>query len=157
MESGKCNCPQVCLAIIPSTINYHHLIAIRYNLEQHGLVGRCTVLEGDNREVCPEGEADRVSLGLIPSSEVSWRTACLALRDRGGLLHIHGNVETTKEQPRKEAFREYAEAVREKINVILNEVKKKEFCVSVSHIECIKSYAPRIFHLVVDLTCENKC
>ena len=120
-------------------------------------MGRCTVLEGDNREVCPEGEADRVSLGLIPSSEVSWRTACLALRDRGGLLHIHGNVETTKEQPRKEAFREYAEAVREKINVILNEVKKKEFCVSVSHIECIKSYAPRIFHLVVDLTCENKC
>jgi len=143
--------------VIACEWNPASVTALRYNLEQHGLVGRCTVLEGDNRDVCPEGEADRVSLGLIPSSEVSWRTACLALRDRGGLLHIHGNVETTKEQPRKEAFREYAEAVREKINVILNEVKKKEFCVSVSHIECIKSYAPRIFHLVVDLTCENKC
>ena len=119
------------------------------------MAGRCTVLEGDNRDVCPRGVADRVNLGLIPSSEVSWRSACLALRDRGGVLHVHGNVETTKDQPRTEAFREYAETVRERINGILSEVKKKDFVVSVDHIECVKSYAPRIFHLVVDLKCEN--
>ena len=112
------------------------------------------MLEGDNREVCPRGLADRVSLGLIPSSEVSWRTACLALKDRGGVLHVHGNVETTRETPRKVAFREYAETVRGRINGILNEIKKKEFSVVVDHIECVKSYAPRIFHLVVDLKCE---
>lgn len=43
--------------------------------------------------MCPRGIADRVNLGLIPSSESGWLTACAALRpDTGGWLHIHGNV-----------------------------------------------------------------
>ena len=43
--------------------------------------------------MCPRGIADRVNLGLIPSSEGGWETACIALRsDRGGWLYIHGNV-----------------------------------------------------------------
>ncbi|CBZ51154.1 hypothetical protein NCLIV_042270 [Neospora caninum Liverpool] len=37
------------------------------------------------------GKADRVSLGLIPSSEQAWRTALsLIHRERGGMLHVHG-------------------------------------------------------------------
>lgn len=35
-----------------------------------------------------------MNLGLIPSSEGSWPTACSALKSTGGVLHIHGNVET---------------------------------------------------------------
>ena len=39
--------------------------------------------------------ADRVNLGLIPSSEEGWPVACAALkRSTGGWLHIHGNVST---------------------------------------------------------------
>ena len=39
--------------------------------------------------------ADRVNLGLIPSSEEGWPTACAALKTlTGGWLHIHGNVAT---------------------------------------------------------------
>ena len=40
------------------------------------------------------GFADRVNLGLIPSSEAGWRTACRALRSTGAVLHLHGNVNT---------------------------------------------------------------
>jgi len=37
--------------------------------------------------------ADRINLGLIPSSEAGWRTACAALKvDTGGILHVHANV-----------------------------------------------------------------
>jgi hypothetical protein len=33
---------------------------------------------------------------LIPSSQESWRTACLALKeDTGGILHIHHNLQVT--------------------------------------------------------------
>ena len=47
--------------------------------------------------MCPRYVADRVNLGLIPSSEPGWRTACLALKSQtGGILHIHGNVNTRK-------------------------------------------------------------
>ncbi len=39
--------------------------------------------------------ADRVNLGLLPSSEAGWPVACAALRpDTGGWLHVHGNVST---------------------------------------------------------------
>ena len=37
--------------------------------------------------------ADRVNLGLIPSSEAGWPVACMALKPcTGGILHIHENV-----------------------------------------------------------------
>ena len=37
--------------------------------------------------------ADRVNLGLIPTSESGWLTACAALRrDVGGVLHVHAAV-----------------------------------------------------------------
>lgn len=40
-----------------------------------------------------QGVADHVNLGLIPTSEAGWPVACAALRsDRGGWLHVHGNV-----------------------------------------------------------------
>ena len=66
---------------------------LRRGLAANGVEERCVVHVGDCREVCPRGLADRVNLGLVPSSEVGWPAACAALRpDRGGWLHIHGNV-----------------------------------------------------------------
>ena len=45
--------------------------------------------------MAPKGVADRVLLGLIPSSEDSWNVACCCLRpDKGGWIHVHGNVST---------------------------------------------------------------
>lgn len=39
-----------------------------------------------------QGEADRVLLGLLPSSELAWPTAVAALKPQGGWMHVHGNV-----------------------------------------------------------------
>ncbi|XP_071099251.1 tRNA wybutosine-synthesizing protein 2 homolog [Haliotis cracherodii] len=67
--------------------------ALRRNLHLNRVQDRCTVYIGDNRQVCPVDVADRVNLGLIPSSEMGWPVACAALKaDSGGILHIHGNV-----------------------------------------------------------------
>lgn len=38
--------------------------------------------------------ADRVNLGLIPSSEEGWPVAVQVLKLSGGILHIHGNITT---------------------------------------------------------------
>ena len=47
-----------------------------------------------------ENFADRVNLGLIPSSEEGWPIACAALKSStGGWLHIHGNVATYHTRP----------------------------------------------------------
>jgi tRNA wybutosine-synthesizing protein 3 len=49
--------------------NPEALKAIRYNLVSNNVADRCTVFEGDNRKLAPKGVADRVLLGLIPTSE----------------------------------------------------------------------------------------
>lgn len=53
---------------------------------------RCEVRQGDCGQVAPHGVADRVSLGLLPSSECGWAAAVAALKPSGGMLHVHGNV-----------------------------------------------------------------
>ena len=45
--------------------------------------------------MCLRGIADRVNLGLVPSSREGWPVACAALKPlTGGVLHIHHNVNT---------------------------------------------------------------
>ncbi|XP_041466259.1 tRNA wybutosine-synthesizing protein 2 homolog isoform X2 [Lytechinus variegatus] len=79
--------------------NPHAVNALQKNLELNSVNERCIVLEGDNRKVCPVGVANRVNLGLIPSSEKGWPVACAALNPMtGGVLHIHGNVDSYPHQ-----------------------------------------------------------
>jgi len=70
--------------------------ALYRNLEiNHVTKERCEVLYGDNRKVTPKNIADRVNLGLIPTSSASWGVACECLnQSKGGWLHIHENVES---------------------------------------------------------------
>ncbi|KAL6567498.1 hypothetical protein OROGR_001166 [Orobanche gracilis] len=77
--------------------NPHAIVALRRNLHANAVADRCIVLEGDNRVTAPKGVADRVCLGLLPSSECSWVAAVRALRDEGGMLHIHGNAKDIEE------------------------------------------------------------
>ncbi|XP_063242592.1 tRNA wybutosine-synthesizing protein 2 homolog [Bacillus rossius redtenbacheri] len=67
----------------------HALHALRYNLERNKVTHKCVVHPGDCNKVCPSRVADRVNLGLLPSSRISWPVACGALKNSGGVLHIH--------------------------------------------------------------------
>ncbi|KAF2304683.1 hypothetical protein GH714_037467 [Hevea brasiliensis] len=77
--------------------NPHAVEALKRNLEANSVSDRSVVLEGDNRMIAPRGVANRVCLGLLPSSEGSWVTAVRALRIEGGMLHVHGNVKDSEE------------------------------------------------------------
>ncbi|CAG5116343.1 unnamed protein product [Candidula unifasciata] len=68
------------------------VIALKRNLLINGVAERCTIHEGDNRMLQLPPVADRVNLGLIPSSEEGWPVAVRVLKLSGGILHIHGNV-----------------------------------------------------------------
>ncbi len=132
--------------------------ALRNNLELNGCQERCVVLEGDNREKCPVNVADRVNLGLIPTSEMSWKTAVYALRaETGGWLHVHGNVDVKKSGGGKGKERAewsaWAGLVRDRIRELAEERCGGGWMVRVGHVEYVKSYGPRVDHLVVDLEC----
>jgi tRNA wybutosine-synthesizing protein 2 len=47
---------------------------------------------GDNRQLDLIDAVDRISLGLIPTSEFGWPIALRALKPRGGMLHVHNNI-----------------------------------------------------------------
>ncbi|XP_051125292.1 tRNA wybutosine-synthesizing protein 2/3/4 isoform X2 [Andrographis paniculata] len=125
--------------------NPHAIEALHHNLQTNSVADRCLVLEGDNRVTAPKGVADRVCLGLLPSSECSWVTAVRVLRDEGGMLHIHGNVKDREEVS-------WATHVVQSISSIAKS-EGRNWKVSVEHVERVKWYAPHIRHLVADVKC----
>ncbi|CAI5474529.1 unnamed protein product [Closterium sp. Yama58-4] len=110
---------------------------------------RYAVLEGDNRVVAPVGVADRVLLGLIPSSEASWRTAIRCLKPKeGGVAHVHGNVVDVEEQQWTDhVVWEFEKLARE---------EGRSWEVKAVHLERVKWYAPHIRHVVLDVCCKPK-
>ncbi|KAK3188377.1 hypothetical protein Dsin_027938 [Dipteronia sinensis] len=127
--------------------NPHAVEALKYNLQANSVSDRCIVLEGDNRITAPKGVADRVCLGLIPTSESSWVTAVRALRTEGGMLHVHGNVKDSGEGL-------WTDHVSKSISEIaISEGHCWE--VTVEHVERVKWYAPHIRHLVADVKCRQ--
>jgi tRNA G37 N-methylase Trm5 len=129
------------------------LAFLRYNLEQNGVASRATVVEGDCRvrlreEKIVELDFDRVSLGLLPSSEGGWKIAVEALRkDTGGWLHIHGNVSVQERDI-------WAMWVCRRLSEIYNELyggDSQNVWVLCHRIERVKSFAPKVDHLVADV------
>ncbi|GBG26061.1 tRNA wybutosine-synthesizing protein 2-like [Hondaea fermentalgiana] len=126
--------------------NADALAALRKNLALNSVEDRCTVYAGDCRvsvEKSLRGIADRVNLGLIPSSRPFWPTGVQALHEtRGGWLHIHENV------VRKECDAFVKDMLAE-IQALLPE----GWTAACNHVERVKSYSPHVDHIVADVRC----
>ena len=121
---------------------------MKLNLTKNKVSEKCLVLEGDNRENCPKNVADHVNLGLLPSAELSFEAACGALKqDFGGILHIHANVKTITDS--KVDWQIWADKTRATIQNILG----INWSVEQILIFPVKSFAPKVHHLVLDLKC----
>lgn len=174
--------------------NPHAVVALRNNLDLNGVADRCQIHFGDNRKLKLSNVADRVNLGLIPSSEEGWPIACRVLKqDAGGILHIHQNVESfpgktlqplgssemeehwpspqqiistqlkngapsdsrrkTLSVATKPEWQRWAEAAETRIATLLHQVHRKPWKTQILHIQPVKSYAPHVDHIVLDLEC----
>ncbi|NXT22119.1 TYW2 protein, partial [Syrrhaptes paradoxus] len=174
--------------------NGHAVEALQRNLVLNGVQDRCRIHHGDSRQLELQDVADRVNLGLIPSSEEGWPVACRVLKKgTGGVLHIHHNVESLPtwgppqtpilwaergsleeassdrvtqyqsptEDSRKETpaarirpeWQRWAEDTAARIRELLAELHGQPWRTSILHIEAVKSYAPHVHHLVLDLEC----
>ncbi|KAL7463961.1 hypothetical protein ACHAXS_004312 [Conticribra weissflogii] len=141
--------------------NPHALNALRFNLKVNGVEDRCTVLEGDCRvtlkallEKSYNGDVgskiasfDRISLGLLPSCEGGWATAVSCLRqEKGGWLHIHANVPVAERD-------NWAHWLCRSLRNILknNHPDRSQWNAVCTHIEKVKSFAPKVDHVVADV------
>jgi tRNA(Phe) wybutosine-synthesizing methylase Tyw3 len=131
--------------------NPNSVLALRENLRRAGVLARCTVHEGDNRVTSVQlldTIADRVLLGLLPSSVEGWPLAARALKATGGTIHVHENVH-------EGILAQWVEDTRAKFETLLQGLGK-QLTVSIVHLERVKSYAPRVYHVVLDLDCVPK-
>jgi tRNA1(Val) A37 N6-methylase TrmN6 len=139
--------------------NNDAIFALKYNLQQNKVHDRATIIEGDSRMRLMEDpfrdiQMDRISLGLLPSSEGGWRTAIRMLnKDKGGWLHIHGNVPVNEKQ--KWCFWACL-----KLYKMYREIHGGDDITSIgrgspfilcNHLERVKSFAPKVDHLVADI------
>ena len=77
--------------------NENSILALKYNLDIANVsTNTYKLYEGDNRITSVSSElnhiADRICLGLLPSSEDGWPVAVRLLKSSGGILHVHMNI-----------------------------------------------------------------
>ncbi|KAK6436376.1 S-adenosylmethionine-dependent methyltransferase [Oleoguttula sp. CCFEE 5521] len=87
-----------------------------------------------------------VNCGLLPTSRGSWTTAFAVLDPiAGGWVHVHENFELSEIADR-------AEGVRKEFQRMYNTTNHAEHTeVVLEHINRVKTYAPGVFHVVLDI------
>eukprot|EP00808_Paulinella_micropora_P012010 g14652.t1 len=110
----------------------HLLLAVSSSFDWR----RCPELSATLRD-----SADRVSLGLLPSSEEGWPIALTALQPAGGWLHVHANVPDQGEA-------EFVNTLLVALKRIATGLEKgATWMFEVKHVSRVKWFAPRIRHV----------
>ena len=127
--------PKKIFACEINPIAYRYLCA---NIVLNHVTDIVEPLWGDNRKTAPKDCADRVILGYLQEPQLFLKVVLECLKNQRGILHYHEVVpfESIPEIPLKH---------------IETATKKYHRSVELLKINKIKSYAPRIHHVVLDV------
>lgn len=109
------------------------------NIELNRVTDCVTPLLGNNRETAPRGVADRVIMGYLPTTHEFLPLAMTLLRSTGGIIHYH---ETCPEALLPGRPRVRVEAAARDFGRGAEVLLERR----------IKSYAPGVFHVVLDVS-----
>lgn len=162
------------------------LQALQYNLKDNKVSHKATVIAGDSRDlVLPSTRTttttsttdirpiNRISLGLLPSSEGSWNIAIQALigtlpkeptagedatsprlvASAGGWLHVHANVPVKERENWSQWLCHilYQHILSELGKINSSSLEGTDWVVICHHVEKVKSFAPTVNHYVADV------
>jgi tRNA wybutosine-synthesizing protein 2 len=127
--------PKKIFACEINPVSYKYLCM---NIVLNQVTDRIEPLLGDNQKVAPKGCADRVLIGYLEGSKVFLPTAFNVLKNQIGILHYHAvePVECNPQQPLKD------------IELV---AKNYHRSVELLKVTTVKSYAPGIDHVVLDV------
>jgi len=126
-------------------LNPNSIDALTKGADLNAVSDRLTIIEGDNQITLKSLSrmADRVHLGILPSSENTWQLAIDCLKQSGGIIHIHMNVRENEIS----SFVDYC------LKQLKGYAVHREFnVVELIHLEKVKWYAPHIRHIVIDVS-----
>ncbi|MGA1873452.1 MAG: class I SAM-dependent methyltransferase [Thermoplasmatota archaeon] len=108
------------------------------NIDLNDVRDKVVAINGDNREVAPKVPADRVIMGYLGGTIEFLERAMDMVSDRGAMIHLHDTVKT-------EDGHVWLGREAEK------RIKTKGWKMEMLDHRKVKSYAPRIDHIVLDL------
>ncbi|KAF1348969.1 S-adenosyl-L-methionine-dependent methyltransferase [Delphinella strobiligena] len=95
-----------------------------------------------------------INCGLLPTSQGSYATAAAALDPKlGGWMHVHENFAAADINDNAENIRQTFEQLMQRLDEdrgIYSQSETPSRRVLVEHVQRVKSYAPGVFHCVVD-------
>ena len=126
-------------------LNPNSIDALTKGAELNAVSDKLTIIEGDNQITLKSLSrmADRVHLGILPSSENTWQLAIDCLKQSGGIIHIHMNV-------RENEISSFVDYCLERMKQYA--VHREFNVVELIHLEKVKWYAPHIRHIVIDVS-----
>lgn len=130
---AKHSSPRVVYAVEKNPIAFGFLeenIGLNHLFNMHAIQGDC-------RDVTHQGVSDRVIMGYLFETISYLPSALSSLKDNGGIIHFHTIS-------RKDAIFDEMEAISEVIDAAGRSVVSLEYHV-------VKSYAPSVYHYVVDI------
>lgn len=95
-------------------------------------------LLGNNRMVAPEGVADRIIMGYVGTTHLYLEKALRCLRDEGGIIHYHETC----------PLNHYPDSTERRI---MNAARSGEWDVTIQRMERVKTYGPKMLHVVADV------
>ena len=126
-------------------LNPNSINALTKGAELNAVSNKLTILEGDNQITLQSlsNIADRVHLGILPSSENTWQLAINCLKQSGGIIHIHMNI-------REKEINSFVDYCLEQLEQY---AAQRDFnTIQLQHVEKVKWYAPHIRHIVIDVS-----
>ena len=126
-------------------LNPNSINALTKGAELNAVSNKLTILEGDNQITLQSlsNIADRVHLGILPSSENTWQLAVDCLKQSGGIIHIHMNI-------REKEINSFVDYCLEQLEQY---AAQRDFnTIQLQHVEKVKWYAPHIRHIVIDVS-----
>jgi len=132
--------PNRIYALELNPVAYHYLSEnIRLNVVEDIV----SPILGDNREFDREGIADRVVMGYLEDTHLFLPKALSLLKEEGGIIHYHEKCPNELLQKRP-------------IQNVRKEVRKKGRNMKLINQKIVKSYAPGVSHIVLDVEVERK-
>jgi len=143
------------LTVAPPPPHMAHIAGTNSIRAKHMPPSGCDQVEKTN--VSLAGIANRVCCGLLPSSAEGWPLAAYVLnKSSGGVIHVHENIhEDLLENWAHVTLCTAFDALFQSLSESASGAPKPAHRMSVKciHLEKVKSYAPRVVHIVADLLC----
>jgi tRNA wybutosine-synthesizing protein 2 len=127
--------PQTIYALEMNPTAYHYLIE---NINLNNVKDTVIPILGDNREFIEEGIADRIVMGYLEDTHLFLPKAISILNREGGIIHYHEKCPNELLQKRP-------------LENVRHEVEKKGRKMELLEMRTVKSYAPGVSHVVLDV------